>query len=209
MRWVQGRTNSTPERRLVRREQRYIPSTKKTALKREAKITVTCKVGHDLNADSYQSTSASVLSANAHNNENCAELKNVRTLVFENEMPVIHGTGIYCSEAQPVVCAVQSDGNSTWRTCIVRPGFPTNNHDLNLSNAVKLFEPPLFLQRIAGSDEKYNRKESSNECLRSARRLPKICGKLSPAKYAALYHVTLFSIVQIGRAIEHLVVVAH
>lgn len=46
----------------------------------------------------------------------------------------------------------------------------------------------MFLQLIAGSDEKYNKKESSHKYLRSVGRLPKKSGKLSPTMSAALHN---------------------
>lgn len=64
--------------------------------------------------------------------------------------------------------------------------FPTINHDMNLSNTVKLLSRILFLQPIASNDKKYNKKESSKKCPRSAGRLPKVGLKGSRAISAAV-----------------------
>ena len=91
--------------------------------------------------------------------------------------------------------------------CIVRPGFPTIDHDMNLSNTVKLLSRILFLQLIAGSIEKYNRNGSSDTGVRSVRRLPKTRRKSSPAISAAACNFQIVHRAQIGRVIENAVVV--
>lgn len=127
--------------------------------------------------------------------------------IYQNFRCELYGANMRVLKLYPCALLIlMGSPRGAW-PCIVRPGFPTIDHDMNLSNTVKLLSRILFLQLIAGSIEKYDRNRISDTGVRSVRRLPKIRRKLSPAISAAACNFQIIHRVRIGRVIEQVVVV--